>query len=141
MYRALLIACILTLAPACRKAPPAPRFAVEVDAPGAVPARVVVNGGLGSDSQLPLASLLPSAPGAPHPAGWETLELNYSEDGDKVKVTVYALHQEYDARRHATIFRSQKLGAHTAKIKELVRLAELEKFGYSPFNLRVLPAK
>jgi hypothetical protein len=102
---------------------------------------VVVNGGLGSDSQLPLASLLPSAPGAPHPAGWETLELNYSEDGDKVKVTVYALHQEYDARRHATIFRSQKLGAHTAKIKELVRLAELEKFGYSPFNLRVLPAK
>jgi hypothetical protein len=141
MYRTLLILGVLAIGPACRKLPRGPRFAVELQAPGAAPARVVVNEGLGSDSQLPLSSLLPAAPGAQHPGGWETLELNYAEDGDKVKVTVYALHQEYDARRHATIFRSQKLGAHIAKVEESVSLAELEKFGYSPFTLRVVPAK
>ena len=109
--------------------------------PGAAPARVVVNEGPGSDSRFPFASLVPVSPGGTHPSGWETLELNYAEDGDKVKVTVYALHQEYDARRHATIFRSQKLGAHSARAQELVRLAELEKLGYSPFTLRVVPAR
>uniref|UniRef100_Q01TX8 Uncharacterized protein n=1 Tax=Solibacter usitatus (strain Ellin6076) TaxID=234267 RepID=Q01TX8_SOLUE len=101
----------------------------------------MVNQVSGSDSRLPLSSLIPVSPAAPPPNGWETLDLNYAEDGDKVKVTVYALHQEYDARRHATIFRSQKLGAHSAGAQESVRLAELEKLGYSPFTLRVVPAK
>jgi hypothetical protein len=142
MFRVLLILTALLLTSACRKLPRAPRFAIELPAEGSVPAsRVIVDEGLGSDSQFPIASLPAASPGAQGLAGWETLELNYSTEGDKVKVTVFALHKEYDARRHATIFRSQKLGAHAARLAESVRLAELEKFGYSPFTLRVVPAK
>jgi hypothetical protein len=141
MFRPLAILISLCLLGGCRKLPRRPRFAIELQVPGAPPTRVVVNEGLGTDSQFPLSSLIPVSPAGTHPTGWETLELNYAEDGDKVKVTVYALHQEYDARRHATIFRSQKLGAHSARAQESVRLAELEKLGYSPFTLRVVPAR
>jgi hypothetical protein len=141
MFRPLLILISLCLLGGCRKLPREPRFAVELQVPGAPATRVVVNEGLGSDSRFPFSSLVPVSPGGTHPTGWETLELNYAEDGDQVKVTVYALHQEYDARRHATIFRSQKLGAHSARAQESVRLAELEKLGYSPFTLRVVPAR
>ena len=145
MSRALLILAALVIAPACRKLPRGPRFAIELPVPGAAPGdpptRVLVPEGLGTDSQFPLATLSPVSPRAGHPAGWETLDLNYAEDGDKVKVTVYALHEEYDARRHATIFRSQKLGAHTARVEEAVPLSELEKLGYRAFTLRVVPAK
>ena len=141
MLRPLLIVISLCLLGGCRKLPHGPRFAVELQAPGAPPTRVVVNQDSGSDSRLPLSSLVPVSPGGPHSTGWETLDLNYAEDGDRVKVTVYVLHQEYDARRHATIFRSQKLGAHSAGAQGLVRLAELEKLGYSPFTLRVVPAR
>ena len=145
MSRAPLIFAALVLASACRRLPRPPRFAIELPAPGAAPgdppARVVVPEGLGSDSQFALAALSPLSPRAGHPAGWETLDLNYVMEGDKVKVTVYALHEEYDARRHATDFRSQKLGAHTARVQESVSLGELEKLGYRPFTLRVVPAK
>src|SRR6266567_1196780 len=103
----LLILIALCLLAGCRKLAREPRFAIEFQAPGAPPTRVVVNEGLGSDSQFPLSSLIPVSPDGPHLTGWETLELNYAEEGDRVKVTAYALHQEYDARRHATIFRSQ----------------------------------
>jgi len=56
-------------------------------------------------------------------------------------VTVYALHKEYDPRRHSTIFKSQKLGTHKAGLRGSVRLAELENYGYTPLTLRVMPAK
>ena len=141
MLRPLLIVFLLCLLGGCRKSPHEPQFAVEFQAPGAPPTRVVVNQTTGGDSRLPLSSLVPVSPGGPHPTGWETLDLTYVDDGDRVKVTVYVLHQEYDARRHATIFRSQKLGAHSAGAQGLVRLAELEKLGYSPFTLRVVPAR
>jgi hypothetical protein len=39
------------------------------------------------------------------------------------------------------IFRSQKLGAHTASLRESVSLGELEKYGFRPLTLRVVPAK
>jgi hypothetical protein len=141
MLRPLLIVISLCLLGGCQKLPHEPRFAVEFQAPGAPPTRVVVDQDSGGDSKLPLSSLVPVSPRGPHPTGWETLDLNYAEDGDQVKVTVYVLHQEYDARRHATIFRSQKLGAHSAKAQESVRVAELEKLGYIPFTLRILPAR
>lgn len=140
MPRVLVILTALALLPACRKAPREPRFAIEVQAPGAA-TRVVVDEGLGSDSRIDLSTLLPASPSAELPVGWETLDLNYSTEGDRVKVGVYALHQEYDARRHAMVFKSQKLGAHLAKLRESVSLTELEKFGYRPFTLRVVPAK
>jgi hypothetical protein len=141
MVRTLIVLAVLVCG-ACRRGPHEPRFAVELPPMGGSAAtRVVVNEGLGSDSQFPLASLTAASPGHESLSGWETLELNYAAEGDKVKVTVYAMHREYDARRHATIFRSQRLGAHIAGLRESVRLAELEKFGYSPLTLRVVPAR
>ena len=145
MSRTLLILAAIALTSACRRLPRPPRFAVELPTPGAAPGdpptRVIVPEGLGSDSQFALASLSPVSPRSDHPAGWETLDLNYAAEGDKVRVTVFALHEEYDARRHATVFRSKKLGGHTARVEETVRLEELESLGYRPFSLRVVAAK
>ena len=142
MYRGLLIAAPWLWLAACRKLPHVPRFAIELQRPRrrlplawwstTARQRFSVAAGLSAPGLRPAHQ---------PPAGWETLELNYAEDGDKVKVTVYALHQEYDARRHATIFRSQKLGAHTARLQESVHLAELQQLGYLPFSLRVVPVK
>jgi hypothetical protein len=132
--RALLALTVLLAA--CRKTPRDPRFAIEV-----ADTRVLVDETFGSDSRFPLDSLPHSRTGAESLAGWETLELSYTADGDQVKVTVFALHKEYDPRRHATIFKSQKLGAHQAGVRGTVRLAELEKYGYTPLTLRVVPAK
>ena len=142
MFRALLIFAVCLFHAGCRRGPREPRFAVEVSRAGAASAtRVVVNEGLGSDSQFPLSSLKPASPARESLAGWDTLDLNYAAEGDKVKVTVYALHQEYNTRRHATIFRSQRLGAHVAGLQDSVRLGELEKFGYRPLTVRVVRAK
>ena len=58
-----------------------------------------------------------------------------------MKVTVFALHQEYDPRRHSTIFKSQKLATHKAGVRGAIRLAELERYGYTPLTLRVVAAK
>lgn len=141
MFRALVVFAVLAFS-ACRKGPREPRFAIEIPpTAGAPSSRVVVDEGLGSDSQIPLAALAPAATSAQTLAGWETLGLHYVEDGSRVNVTVFALHQEYDPRRHATVFRSQKLGAHIAREGESVRLAELAQYGYSPLTLRVVPAK
>jgi hypothetical protein len=122
---------------ACHRAPREPRFAIE----GVAPARVPIDESFGSDSRMPLDSLARSGAASETLAGWETLELHYATEGDRVIVTVFALHSEYDPRRHATIFRSQKLGAHTAEVRGSVRLAELERYGYAPLTLRVVPAK
>jgi hypothetical protein len=141
MSRALPILAALALA-ACHRGPREPRFAIELPPTAGTPSsRVVVDEGLGSDSRIPLASLSPAAASGESLAGWEALDLHYAADGRAVKVTVFALHQEYDARRHSTLFRSQKLGEHSARPGESVRLAELAKYGYTPLALRVVPAK
>jgi hypothetical protein len=101
--------------------------------------RVVVRDGLGSDSRFPLAAFPPAGAGATHPTGWEILDLNYAEQGDAVRVTVYAMHQEYDTRRSSAIYRSKKLGVHTARMRESVRISEMEQLGYLPFTIRVGP--
>jgi hypothetical protein len=135
----LMVALLLA---GCRKGPREPRFAIELPPAERLAAtRVLVDESFGSDSRLPLASLTRAGAGAESLNGWETLELNYTTDGDQVKVTVFALHQEYDPRRHSTIFKSQKLATHTAGVRGAIRLAELEKYGFLPLTLRVVPAK
>jgi hypothetical protein len=142
IFALLIFAVLIVGVVGCHKGPRGPRFAIELPPTVATPAsRVVVDEGLGSDSEIPLASLTPEGRGKESLAGWEKLGLHYTADGNGVKVTLFALHQEYDARRHSTIFKSQRLGAQSVGLGGSARLTDLEKYGYSPLTLRVVPAK
>ena len=123
----LAAAALLVLSCACHRGPKPPRFAIEVPGADGAMTKVVVPEEFESDSRLPLKA-----------SGFETLDLSYSVKGDAVQVNVFAMHQEYDPRRHATIFRSQKLGTHTARVRQSVKLDELARLGAPPITLRVV---
>ena len=119
------------LCAACGKPPAAPsrepRFAIEL--PGHPPSHILVFDGGGSANQLPFSSLTEDSVLAQTTDAPVTLQLDYSAEGGRARIVSYAIYQSG----------RKKLGDHRARLNETVRLAELQKLGYLPFTVRVLP--
>ncbi len=119
------------LCAACGKPPAAPsrepRFAIEV--PGHPPTHTPVFDGGGSSNQLSFLSLTEDSVLAQTADAPVTLQLDYSAEGGRARIVSYAIYQSG----------RKKLGEHRARLNETVRLTELQKLGYLPFTVRVLP--
>jgi hypothetical protein len=129
-WRFVLAAALLGAA--CGKPPAAPsrepRFAIEL--PGHPPTHALVYDCGGTSSQLPFSSLTEDSVLAQTTDAPVTLQLDYSAEGSRARIVSYAIYQSG----------RKKLGDHRARLNESVRLAELQKLGYLPFTIRVLPA-
>lgn len=120
------------LCPACGKPPAAPsrepRFAIALPVPP--PHHTPVYDNRGTYDQLPFSSLTEDSVLAQTTDAPVTLRLEYSAEGSRARIVSYAIYQS----------RTKRLGDHRARLNESVRLAELQKLGYLPFTVRVLPA-
>ncbi|SPE43371.1 conserved hypothetical protein [Candidatus Sulfopaludibacter sp. SbA3] len=83
----------------------------------------------GTSSQIPFASLTEISVRAEINDNPQTLQLDYSADGDRARVVSYAIY----------LTGRKKLADHRARLHESVKLAELQSLGYLPITLRVVP--
>lgn len=100
---------------------------------------IVSEGGLTS-TEVPADSLSPTTRSDTRANPQIALKLDFTIKQDKINITVYTIPPESDPLRYADGHKRQ-LGAHSARLNEIVDLKELMKIGYQPFTLKIVSAK